>query len=85
MQVDLPRHREPQNGDPTMPRSTKSVLVTCKIPRELINAIDKMVEQGIFSSRSEAIRYAIGYMIATNGASMKTQQRAERSVWEMML
>ena len=65
-----------------MPRSSKSVLVTCKIPKELINSIDKMVEQGVFSSRSEAIRYAIGYMIATNGAAFKARQRLEKPLWE---
>lgn len=65
-----------------MPRNSRSVLVTCKIPKELIGAIDKMVEQGIFSSRSEAIRYAIGYMIATNAAQLKTVQRDETPLWE---
>ncbi len=43
---------------------SRSVLITCKVPIELVDIIDKMVEEGVFSSRSEAIRYAIGSMIS---------------------
>jgi Arc/MetJ-type ribon-helix-helix transcriptional regulator len=38
-------------------------LVTFKIPKELIEEVDNLVNKGLFSSRSEAIRYAIGMLI----------------------
>ena len=44
---------------------SKSVLITCKVPSEIVDVIDKMVSEGLFSSRSEAIRYAIGSMISS--------------------
>ncbi len=62
-------------------KRSKSVLVTCKIPRELINAIDKMVEEGIFTSRSEAIRYAIGSLIASGVPSIN-KKMVKESIWE---
>ncbi len=50
---------------------SRTVLITCKVPRELVEAIDKMVEEGIFTSRSEAIRYAIGTLLSTNNDLVK--------------
>lgn len=40
-------------------------IVTFKIPKDLIREIDELVNKGLFSSRSEAIRYAIGMLITT--------------------
>ncbi len=50
---------------PLKPRK-KSVLITCKIPSEIVDVIDRMVGDGLFSSRSEAIRYAIGSLISSS-------------------
>lgn len=44
-------------------QKSKSVLITLKIPEELAEAIDKLVDNNIFESRSEAIRYAIGNLL----------------------
>ena len=44
---------------------SRSVLITCKVPVELVEVIDMMVKNGVFSSRSEAIRYAIGFMVSS--------------------
>jgi len=48
---------------------SKTVLITCKVPKELVEAIDKLVDEGVFNSRSEAIRYAIGVLLSTSTAS----------------
>ena len=40
------------------------VVVTAKMPRELVEAIDKLVEYGIFESRSEAIRTAVKMLLS---------------------
>ncbi len=45
---------------------SKTVLITCKVPKELVEAIDKLVDEGVFNSRSEAIRYAIGVLLSTS-------------------
>lgn len=41
----------------------KVVIVSVKLPKELLREIDKLVEQGFFSSRSEAIRRGIALLI----------------------
>ena len=37
----------------------KLVSSTIKMPRDIMNFYDDLVEDGLFSSRSEALRYAI--------------------------
>lgn len=39
-------------------------IITLKIPRELLDELDVIVSRGAFSSRSEAIRYAISMLIS---------------------
>ena len=39
------------------------VLITFHIPLKMLKALDKLVEEGIFPSRSEAIRAAIRDLI----------------------
>jgi len=55
-----------------------SVVVTCKIPKELVEAIDKLVEEGVFSSRSEAIRYAVGELVSKGVAGARRWARPEK-------
>ncbi len=43
--------------------ASRVLLVTFKAPRELIEEADKLVEAGIFSSRSEVLRYALSMLI----------------------
>lgn len=43
--------------------TSRVLLVTFKAPRELIEEADKLVEAGIFSSRSEVLRYALSMLI----------------------
>lgn len=39
------------------------VVVSVKMPKELLKELDKLVEEGMFSSRSEAIRRGIALLI----------------------
>ncbi|OYT56669.1 MAG: CopG family transcriptional regulator [Desulfurococcales archaeon ex4484_217_2] len=39
------------------------VVVSVKMPKELLRELDKLVEEGLFSSRSEAIRRGIALLI----------------------
>ncbi|RLF25071.1 MAG: CopG family transcriptional regulator [Thermoprotei archaeon] len=34
-------------------------IVTVKMPEDYVNALDELVEMGLFTSRSEAIRVAV--------------------------
>ncbi len=50
-----------------MPRrkgTNTMVLVSMHIQRQALEEIDELVKQGIFPSRSEAIRYAIRKLLA---------------------
>jgi Arc/MetJ-type ribon-helix-helix transcriptional regulator len=40
-------------------RRERVKVVTFKIPRSELKKLDKLVEKGLFKSRSEAIRFAI--------------------------
>jgi len=39
------------------------VVVSVKVPKEMIKEIDKLVDEGVFSSRSELIRRALAILI----------------------
>ncbi len=39
------------------------VVISVKVPREMIEEVDKLIRAGLFSSRSEAIRRAIAMLI----------------------
>ncbi len=43
--------------------ASRVLLITFKAPRELIEEADKLVEAGLFSSRSEVLRYALSMLI----------------------
>ena len=45
-------------------RKEPMVLITFHIPEPMLRALDKLVEEGRFPSRSEAIRYAIRELLA---------------------
>ena len=44
--------------------SKEVVVVTVKMPKELVEALDKLVEYGIFESRSEAVRTAVKMLLS---------------------
>ncbi len=55
-----------------MPRgkgANKMELVSVHIQRQALEEIDEMVKQGMFPSRSEAIRYAIRKLLAKEGVT----------------
>jgi len=43
--------------------ASRVLLVSFKAPRELIEEADRLVKAGIFSSRSEVLRYALSMLI----------------------
>ena len=43
--------------------ASRVLLITFKAPRELVEEADKLVEAGLFSSRSEVLRYALSMLI----------------------
>jgi Arc/MetJ-type ribon-helix-helix transcriptional regulator len=44
-------------------------LISVHIQRQALEEIDELVKQGIFPSRSEAIRYAIRKLLAKEGVT----------------
>jgi len=58
----------------------RTYLVTVHIPRKVLESIDQMIEEGVFPSRSEAIRFALLYMICTFSRDVKeTEKLVQRS------
>ncbi|MHA2271732.1 MAG: ribbon-helix-helix domain-containing protein [Candidatus Hodarchaeales archaeon] len=51
----------------------KMELIAFKIPERLIHQIDKLVRAGRFSSRSEAIRFAIRSFLNTHEMPSRTK------------
>ncbi len=49
-----------------MPRKKedKMVLVNAYIPKEMLEELDRLVAEGVYPSRSEAVRRAIGELLA---------------------
>jgi len=59
-----------------MPRKApneKMVLISVHIPREMLEELDEFVRQGLFPSRSEAIRVAIRDLLYREDARDKAQ------------
>jgi Arc/MetJ-type ribon-helix-helix transcriptional regulator len=55
-----------------MPRrkgTNTMVLVSMHIQKQALEEIDELVKQGVFPSRSEAIRYAIRKLLAKEGVT----------------
>jgi len=58
-----------------MPRRKKGdamKLVSMHIQKQALAEIDELVKQGVFPSRSEAIRYAIRKLLAKEGVTKTT-------------
>ena len=51
--------------------ASRVLLVTFKAPRELIEEADKLVEAGLFSSRSEVLRYALSMLLTSYRGKVK--------------
>ncbi len=58
--------------------ASRVLLITFKAPRELIEEADKLVEAGLFSSRSEVLRYALSMLINNYRTYTMSQ---EKSSW----
>jgi len=58
-------------------RKSGTALITCKVPHEMANEIDELVNSGQFESRSDAIRYAIGLLLSSKskGDELKGEAR----------
>jgi len=54
------------------------VVVSFKIKRSVIEKLDKLVDKGVFPSRSEAIRYAILILISKLQKEMLNAQQSYR-------
>ncbi len=39
------------------------VILSVKVPKEIVEEIDRLIKNGVFSSRSEAIRRAMALLI----------------------
>ncbi len=51
----------------------KMVLISVHIPKQMLEELDEFVKQGIFPSRSEAIRIAIRDLLYRENSRSKTQ------------
>jgi transcriptional regulator, CopG family len=45
-------------------KESKLTLITVKIPMRILREVDELVAQGIFASRSEAIREALKLLLS---------------------
>lgn len=50
----------------------KVVIVTVKVPREMVEEIDRLVNEGKFNSRSELIRRALAFIITKYNAAVES-------------
>jgi metal-responsive CopG/Arc/MetJ family transcriptional regulator len=48
--------------------AAERILIT--VPRNLLNSVDELVKQGVFQSRSEAIRTAMWLLVQMHGDTM---------------
>ncbi|MEM1619354.1 MAG: ribbon-helix-helix domain-containing protein [Fervidicoccaceae archaeon] len=51
----------------------RCVVLSCKVPRELVEALDELVEEGVFASRSDAVRRALGSLILERRAARRDE------------
>ncbi|MGC8606890.1 MULTISPECIES: ribbon-helix-helix domain-containing protein [Vulcanisaeta] len=51
----------------------KMVLISVHIPKQMLEELDEFVKQGVFPSRSEAIRIAIRDLLYRENSRSKTQ------------
>jgi len=58
----------------------KSVPVS--LPSELVNELDALVEEGVFSSRSDAIRYGVRLVVREEKQYARLHERADESARE---
>ncbi|ADY01142.1 putative transcriptional regulator, CopG family [Vulcanisaeta moutnovskia 768-28] len=49
------------------------VLISVHIPKQMLEELDEFVKQGVFPSRSEAIRIAIRDLLYRENSRSKTQ------------
>lgn len=56
-------------------KTGRTAIVSFHIPVHILNAIDKLVEMGVFNSRSEAIRLAIYNLLREYSALNSLSQR----------
>jgi len=45
----------------------RTQIVSFHIPRALLDALDRLVEMGVFNNRSEAIRFALYKLVTERG------------------
>ena len=55
-----------------------SVVVTVRLPVKLLELVDELVAQDIFSSRSEVIRYALYRLLSSDEIKKLTGEVKER-------
>lgn len=48
------------------------VVISVKMPKEMVEEIDKLVDNGKFSSRSEVIRRALAILITNYSSTSKS-------------
>ena len=67
--------------------STDRESVPVSLPSELVRELDKLVKEGVFSSRSEALRYGARLVVREERLArlhQSTDQRAREDVRERM-
>ncbi|PSP45464.1 MAG: CopG family transcriptional regulator [Halobacteriales archaeon SW_8_66_22] len=67
--------------------STDRESVPVSLPSELVRELDELVEEGVFSSRSEALRYGARLVVREERLArlhQSTDQRAREDVRERM-
>ncbi len=55
-----------------------AITVSFKVPRELLKELDDLIEKGVFSTRSEAIRHALSMLIRRYSNATRESAAAER-------
>jgi Arc/MetJ-type ribon-helix-helix transcriptional regulator len=69
-----------------MPRKTRkitkerSIIISMHMPKKMIEELDALVEKGIMPSRSEAIRYAVVFLLNNLNPLQSTLQNIQSTL-----
>ncbi len=63
---------------------SETVIVSFKVPAQLVERLDELIEKGFFRNRSEALRYALVMLVSNHGGrsewSRRFRTRREKTV-----
>ncbi len=63
---------------------SETVIVSFKVPAQLVERLDELIEKGFFRNRSEALRYALVMLVSNHGGrsgwGRRLRSRREKAI-----